>query len=293
MLKTGLLELIKIPVFVFDEGGELFTPLNRKVRLTWADVYDMPAVERIWNSQNVNPKRFWQMFLLDDKAARENAVYKWYTFDHRQIDWSWPLVSGVDPVYTDKKEGAVSHFAMLHGLRIPMGGVVIAGGILEKCSASDGVGYIVQTQRMYPNFTRAWCETYGGGQLFVQMVQQNPGIRINPIEAKELPNEKKGDRQYTFLQQLLASGFFLISDEDIPVLNCLRNYLLKYPNIPNKHAPEWDIADALVALLYGFPDIRARAVSVANEKVGAYVLQNNYRSSSLKAPRIEWNAWRG
>ncbi len=295
MLGTGLLELVKIPIFVEDPNGELFEPLDKKVRLTWPEVYTMQAVMAIWKSQNMNPKSFWQMFLLDDKAARAGAVYKYYSMGHELIKKSeWPMDAGIDPVYTRKKEGAASHFCMLFGLRVPLGGVVVSGGLLEKCSASQGMGYVVQTQRAYPNFGRTWCETYGGGELFIQMVQQNPGMRINPIERKDLPDEKKGDRQYTFLEPLLSSGYFYISDEDIPVLNVLRNYLNRYPNIPDPLAPEWDVADALVALLYGYFDVRARAVNSANDPLAQRVLMQSQRlGSPLKPPKIAWNEWRG
>ena len=295
MLQTGLLELVKIPIFVEDPQGELFEPLNKRVRLTWPEVYDMKAVMVIWRSQEMNPKTFWMMFLLDDKAARLNAVYVYYSMDHTKIKKDeWPMDAGIDPVYTRKKEGATSHFCMLFGLRLPMGGAVVSGGILEKCSASQGMKLVVQTQMAYPNFGKTWCETYGGGELFIQMVQQNPGLRIMPIERKDLPDEKKGDRQYTFLEQLLASGYFYISDEDTPVLNVLRNYLARYPNITNPMAPEWDVADALVALLFGYFDIRAKAVNPASQQQMERVMSRQTRlASSLLPPRIAWNEWKG
>jgi hypothetical protein len=254
----------------------------------------MDAVMKIWGSQKMNPKRFWQMFLLDDKAARAAAVYTYYSMDHTQIrKTEWPMDGGIDPVYTRKKEGASSHFCMLYGLRVPLGGVVVSGGILEKCSASQGMQYVVQTQRMNHNFGKTWCEVYGGGELFIQMVQQNPGVRINPIERKDLPDEKKGDRQYAFLEPLLSSGFFYVSDEDIHVLNVLRNYLARYPNIADPLAPEWDVADALVALLYGYFDVRARAVNSAADEQTLKLASGYGRYTNLKPPRIAWNEWRG
>lgn len=296
MLGTGLVELVKIPIFEFDENGELFPPMNKRVRLTWPEVYTLQAVATIYRSQNMNPKRFWQMFLLDDKAGRISAVYTYYSMDHNLIrKTEWMMDGGIDPVYSMKKEGGTSHFCHLFGLRVPLGGVVVSGGILEKCSASQGMTYVVQTQRTYPNYGKTWCEVYGGGELFIQMVQQNPGLRINPIERKDLPDEKKGDRQYTFLQPLLSSGYFYISDEDTPVLNTLRNYLNRYPNISDPLAPEWDVADALVALLFGYFDVRARAVNSAND---SRVLQRTEfahmrGANNLRPPKINWNEWRG
>lgn len=287
MLRTGLMKLIQIPIFTFDEDGELFPPLNKRVRLAWAEVYSVEVITTIYNS--MTPVRFWQMFLLDDKAAKENALYKWFTYPSASMPddfWDYPMQGGVDPVYSDKKAGGTSHFALLYGTRLPSGNVVVSGGVLRKCSASEGMDYIIQAQNGFRNWQRCWIETYGGGVLFMQMVQQNRGMRVNPIETKELPNKSKGDRQYTFLQPLLASGYVYISDEDTPALNTLRNYLMRYPNIADEHAPEWDVADALVALLFGFSDIRNRTV---NEVSPVHRMSGN-RNSRVT---IDWNQWRG
>jgi hypothetical protein len=293
MRKTGLFAMVKVPLFEFDdEGPEYFEPLLRRVRLTWPDVYPMAKVMAIWSANT--RKRFYQMFLLDDKAARENAVYSSYSYPSGMIDWLLPIIGGVDPVYTDKKEGATSHFALCYLLRLPNGGAVIGDGVLEKCSASQGMDYIIRAQNMYRNYLRTWCETPGGNILFIQMVNMNPGARIVPIEPKEFGNNSKGDRQYNFLEPILKSGYVYVSDASTPFLNTFRNYLEKYPNIADKHAPEWDVADSVVAALYGVPDIRLKAVSTATEK--AYQQQAvrtllRPQGSNLHRPKINWNAW--
>lgn len=290
MLRTRLLELIQIPIFDFveegSEGAVYFEPMNKWVKLAWKEVYTLDAVMAIYNSAESNPVIFWQMFLLDDKAAKEKAVYKLFSFPHEKIEWDWAMQGGVDPVYSDKKEGGTSHFALLYGSLTPMGNVVVSGGVLKKCSASEGMDYIIQAQNGFKNWQRCWVETYGGGVLFLQMLQQNRGLRVNPIEPKELPNKSKGDRQYTFLQPLLASGYVYISDEDTPALNALRNYIYRYPNIMDEHAPEWDVADALVALLFGYPSIRNRPVNIVSEKAWT-------RSQTSGRLHIDWNAWSG
>jgi hypothetical protein len=288
MLGTGLFELIKIPIFEFVDDdhpeAEYFSPMRRSVKLTWKEIYPISKVAAIWKSQSMNPKRFWQMFLLDDKAA-----YTYYSFPGDSVDWNMPIVGGVDPVYTDRKEGAVSHFALCYLLRLPTGGAVIAGGVLEKCSASQGMDYIIRAQNMFKNWLRTWCETPGGNIVFIQMVNTNPGVRINPIDSKEFGNSSKGDRQYNFLQPILSSGYVYVSDADTPFLNTFRNYLSKYPNIADVHAPEWDVADSVVAALFGVPDIRLKAQSTANEQ--AY--QKELRKQLTRKVRIDWNAWRG
>lgn len=297
MMKTGLFDLVKVPIFEFDDNGIYFAPLRRNVRLTWPEVYSLERVLEIWNSGvDITPRIFWQMFLLDDKRARENSGYRYSSFRADLIDWNLPIVGGVDPVYTDKRDGAVSHFALGYGVRLMTGGVVIADGVLEKCSASQGMDYIIRAQNMFINYQRTWCEIPGGNIVFIQMVQQNPGIRIAPIESKELGSDKKGDRQYSFLQPLFASGYVYVSDADTPFLNALRNYLLRYPNITDKHAPEWDVADAVVAVLYGCPDVRMRAVSAASDEAMKRQLsaQSRMRNEFIRGrKRFDWNGWKG
>lgn len=295
MLKTGLFDLVKIPIFDFDDNSPTyFAPLRKNVRLAWPEKYPIEVVLAIFKAADVTPRLFWQMFLLDDRAARENTQYKYTSFRADLIDWNLPMVGGVDPVYTDRKEGAVSHFALCYGVKLPTGGVVVADGVLEKTSASQGMDYVVRAQNMFTNYMRTWCEVPGGNILFIQMVQHNPGIRISPIESKELGSDKKGDRQYSFLQPLLASGYVYISDAQTPFLNCLRNYLMKYPNITDEHAPEWDVADALVAMLFGCPDVRLKAVQVASEAAMQKQIARAHgkeESFGRSRKRIAWNNW--
>jgi hypothetical protein len=292
MLKTGLFELVKVPLFEFVDddapGAEYFDPLRRSVKLTWKELYPISKVLAIWRANT--PKRFYQMFLLDDKAARENALYKYYSYSSSDVDWNLPIVGGVDPVYSMKKEGSTSHFALCYLLRLPAGGAVIAGGVLEKCSASAGMDYIIRAQNMFKNWLRTWCETPGGNMVFIQMVMTNPGIRINPIDSKEFGNNSKGDRQYSFLQPILASGYVYVSDADTPFLNTFRNYLAKYPNIIDSTSPEWDVADSVVAALYGVPDIRLKAVNTVNEQAFA---KQAFKQMFRNRPKVDWNSWRG
>ena len=292
MLATGLFELVKVPLFEYDDDGEYFAPLRRRIRLTWPDVYPMSKVMAIFSANTV--KRFYQMFLLDDKAARENAVYTSYSYSHELVDWNLPIVGGTDPVYTDKKEGAVSHFALCYLIRLPNGGAVIADGVLEKCSASQGMDYILRAQNMFKNYLRTWCETPGGNIVFIQMVAMNPGARIVPIESKEFGRSSKGDRQYNFLEPILKSGYVYVSDADTKFLNTFRNYLAKYPHIADEHAPEWDVADSVVAALFGVPDIRLKAVSSANEQSYKNLVKKQVsRDYGVRRRKIAWNEWSG
>jgi hypothetical protein len=258
MLQTGLFKLVKIPIFVEDENGETFAPLDKKVKLAWPENFNMDKVVSIYNS---NIKRFYQMYLLDDKAAQKYAVFKWQSFRQEDVQLSWPIKAGVDPVYSidDQKASAVrglSYFALCYLSITPMMTGVITGGVLEQCSAQDGASHIASAQTSFLTYVNCWCENAGGGQLFQQLAKKSfPGLRIIGFNLSDISRESKSGRQYSFLSTLFQNGNITVSTAKTPFLDCLRSYLIRYPNITDPHAPEWDVADAVVAAVYGAREV--------------------------------------
>jgi hypothetical protein len=260
-----LFDLVKIPIFTEAADGVDFPPLEIKVKLTWPEAWPIGKVLQIYDA---NPSRFFQMYLLDDKAAKKYAVYTWMEFDNEKIDLNWPVTGGVDPVYASTKSTApspTSHFALCYAMQSPYGSAIISGGELEKCSASRGMDYVVAAQNKFSNYGSTWCEDAGGNEVFVQMVQQNKGTRIVSFPLRSVAKGKKEERQYSFLEPLFRHGHVLVSDAKTPFLDCLRSYLQRYPHI-SEHAPEWDVADSVVAALYGMPKVRYAAATIAPSK---------------------------
>jgi hypothetical protein len=261
MLKTGMFELVKIPIFTDaeeDGDGVWFAPLEKSVILAWPEAYPIERVVEIYNS---NISRFFQMFLLDDKAARLSMKYSYQNFEHEHIKWTdWQIGGGADPIYsmeqTDKK--GTHYFALAYLLITPLGTGILGGGVLEKCSASQGMAHIAKAQMTFNNWLNTWCEADAGNAVFIQLSIAFPGVRVIPFPLRAVAKGKKADRQYSFLEKPLRDGLLMVSDQDTPFLNTFRSYLLRFPNFAD-NAPEWDVADAVVAALYGRPQIWQRA----------------------------------
>jgi hypothetical protein len=260
LMETGMFDKVSIPIFKEDENGEYFKPLDMRVKLAWPEIYPLEEVEKIYNA---NVYKFFQMYLLDTQLAKGSKIYAFQEFDHKRIDKSWAVTGGVDPVnsmITDKNARGLSHFALAYGAETPYGTAVIIGGELQRISASEGKALVVSAQSKYDNYKGTWCETAGGGQVFIQWISEYPGSKIFPYNLSDVGSGSKGDRQYDFLEGLFRNGLVTVSTESSPFLDCLRSYLRRYPNINNPHAPEWDVADAVVACLYGMPGVRYKPV---------------------------------
>jgi len=279
MLATGRFKHIKMPVFVESADGETIPEQNsdgvpalpewkgKKVKLTWPEVFSM---DRVIDMMNTYKTRFGQMALLDiELSAPKNMRY--IEFNYKEIRWDqWRMTDGVDPVGTVtgiSKGDGISHFAMYHLLETPYNSVVIAGGVLEKCDTLQSEGHIAASQRTYAKTHRGTSiESNGVGAVFIAGITRNKGVRIHPHAVSEIGAGSKPERQYRFLQPLLASGALLVSDEDTPEMNAVREYCDHFPNFA-KDSYLWDVGDALCAGVIDIPELWTRIVTESVEDI--------------------------
>lgn len=270
MLATGRFKHIKMPVFVEDENGEEIPLQNedgqqalpewvgKKVKLTWPEAFPMA---RVIDMMHTYKTRFGQMALLNIELSKPKNM-RYQEFPHTDIKWDWPMTDGVDPVATVagiSSGDGISHFALFHLLRTPYNSVVIGDGIVEKCDASTGEQYVVDSQRTYRNNLGVSVETNGAGAIFAGNITRHPGTKVHPHVVSELGQGSKKDRQYRFLQPLFANGSVLVSDADTSALNAVREYLDNFPNF-DKDSYLWDVGDALAIGLLDIPEIWTRIV---------------------------------
>lgn len=295
MLATGRFKHIKMPVFKEDEGGEeipmenadgqpaLAEWVGKKVKLTWPEVFNM---DRVIDMMHTYKTRFGQMGLLDiSLSSPKNMRYQ--SFPHDDIKWNeWPLYDGVDPVGTVtgiSSGDGISHFALYHLLKTPYNNIVIGDGIVEKCDALQGEQHVVDAQRTYPTHRGTSIETNGVGAIFAGNVTRNKGMKVHPHAVSELGQGSKKDRQYKFLQPLFANGSALVSDEDTPALNAVREYLDNFPNF-EKNSYLWDVGDALAIGLLDIPDVWTKVIATDSRKMSVH--DRNNRSGLGSA----WNS---
>ena len=261
LLQTGLFDLVKIPVFEFDEAGEMFEPLGRKVRLTWPEAYPLERVVEIYNASRT---RFYRMYLLDDEAAKELG-YVYRGFPAADMKWyEWPVTAGVDPtasVTGISKGKGKSNYAIAHVYETPYNSLVVAGGYVKHVTSDVGESALAGFARTRPNYRAASIETNNAGAaLAAGFITRNPGLRVHTHNVSELGHGSKKDRQFKFLESLLSNGLLLVLDGETgdpdsdEYLRVLKSALNRYPNI-NDDEPEMDALDALCMAVLDLPRV--------------------------------------
>jgi hypothetical protein len=279
LLNTGMFEFVRTPVIEFSDDGK-FEFEGRKAELTWADGFPMEMVRQY--RQTLSSMEFARMYLCDLNVEGLTS-YKWLSFEG-EVKWDWPMLAGADPVDAFKavsgREGGRSWFAMGYGLRSPTGAMVVAGGVLEQCTPTDVETYLVRTQLTYPTLQQITMETIGGGGVtFAFMLQRNPSLRVVPFNQTWVYEDyraNKESRQYKILEPLFRNGILQVSTDRTPYLDAVRSYLEHYPNF-EKHAKEWDVADSLVMLVAGAPDLNTKWQSA--EGVNLYQKKQKRKSA--------------
>jgi len=260
LYNTGLFKRITTPILKFtDDGNREFE--GKKCNLTWDHPlgYDLAKVLSL--RKGVSASEFARMYLCDLESAK-NRMYKWYSYPEKDVDWGLPMMGGVDyaSVFmpTTSHVGGRSYFAMAYGTKLPNGSVVVVDGVLEQCTQAAAEVYVNRAQNSYSGWLYCNIESIGEGSQFVQLLQRNRSMRIVPIPSSATYRGKKEIRQYEILSPLLERAVLRVSEATTPFLDCLRSYLENYPNL-DAHAPEWDVADSVLLMTLGFPELSKQA----------------------------------
>jgi hypothetical protein len=229
----------------FEMDGEWWLP-------AWEEGY--PPEEILKDRNKLSKSAFYRAYMCDLVRAKD-IVFKYHSYSHEKIDWTWPIVGGVDYasviIPTRQRQGGRSHFALAYALKPPHGGAVIGGGILEQCTQAQAEIYLNSKQGVYPGWLHTVVEGDGKGEEFITLCQRNPNLKIVPMKTR---GTKKSERLYEGLSTPLELGRVRISDENTPFLNALRKFLEEFPNL-SEHDPGWDAADATFWALRGVPDV--------------------------------------
>ena len=252
---TGWFEHIVTPVYSLDAEGDAEIDGN-KVKLTWPEAF---PVDVIMDWKKLGKREFGRMFLCD-LAQGKGQTLKYYTFDHNLINYSWSMVGGADPINVDRPAHDLrkrSCFGLAYVAKLPQGGAVVAGGVLEPCSQIEAENYILRAQ-MFPGWIRTMMEKLGGGAGFIQTLLRNPRIRIADSSLGGLGNVKTRGDKHTRIEREMApwfeNGTVRISDEDNPFLNALRKLFDRFYEL-DKTDPAFDAGDATYHALRGMPEI--------------------------------------
>ena len=223
------------------------TPVNRGETLTWTELFDEEEISR--RERISGSREFARMYMLD-LSYSQNRIFKYQLYPSSEIRPGWPMVGGVDYAGTmdeyTNKAGRNDYFAMAYTAKLPGSGAVVVDGIIDRCTQATGEGYVVRAQAMFGAWIYSVVEKDGAGEVFIQTIRRNPGLKIVPMPTK---GKRKGIRLEKEMAPWLESGTVRISDAETPFLNELRHELDTYPDCEND-----DALDALYWSLRGMPD---------------------------------------
>ena len=270
LLETGLFQHIKTPILWYVETGGDAVFEGKPVKLAWPKGYPIESV--VIYRQSNDSVTFKREYLCDETSDLDK-VYRLQSYKSEAIDPQWLAAMGVDPVGVLNAGEGISHFAMAEGQLTPYNSVVVVDGMLERCGSLQGEEYIVSAQGKYSNFLKANVEGNGAGAIFAGTLTRHPGLVVSTVMVQEIGKGNKFDRQFKFLEPLVRSGAFRVSDSDRPFLRYVRKYFDTFPNFsPND--PLADVGDALVLLAYAFPAIWTNTVVSVPNMAGVVKISN-------------------
>ena len=202
---------------------------------------------------------FARMYLLD-LSQSANRTLKYHSYPSDKISPTWIMGGGVD--YAGARSNLAGntkndYFAMAYIAKIPEGGCVITGGVLERGTQASAETHVNRAQEMFPGWTMSCVESDGKGEEFIQLVTRNPNLRILPKGSKGI---KKETRILQILSPYLESGQIRISDEESLFLNELRKELDEFPDCEHD-----DALDAVYYSMFTVQDALKAMINVTEE----------------------------
>jgi hypothetical protein len=250
MLKTGLFELVKTPIFLEDENGEDF--YGKKVIPTWEGAY---SLDRIKDLYEVGPTQFARMYLVDLTALKGTVLKKeWlHEYPREKILSSSPVFMGVDFASTADKlrDNKRDYFALAIGVGVPGVGVVLIDGIRDHLSTEEALIAVQAKSAMYPNVQIIGVEKYGKGEEFFNLCRSHLGVKILPCPIQGTAPKSKGQRYQGVggLETWFFNAKALLSDVKTPFIDFFVDEWIGWDGEKTRSGHD-DCLDAVYWLLY-------------------------------------------
>ena len=248
---TGEFDFTSVPVMreVAEGEGVLIEheKLNGWYKFADPDRYNIETIKRLYNRSG--HKEFMRMYMLDCSVRMEGEGLAYRLFDHTKIDFTWPMICGIDymsmikDANTDLKNRA--YYAQAYVFEMPDGRAVVGDGWHGRPSQLEAETRMEQAEA-FPGHKMSIFESDGKGEEALQVFLRNPNLTIVPMQTKGQGKRERLERQ---LGPWLENGRILISDADTPFLNFLRKCLMKYPNY------FFDPIDAVYWAVRGMPHV--------------------------------------
>ena len=299
--KSGLFRSSTLPVMKAakeeDEGAVYIDGVNEQTGVTYEDIKgwwilawpEKIGITSIKQKRGLGKLDFWQMMMMDLNSAK-NGSLKYYVYPRDNVDPLWPTNGGVDVPYDFKERNnqqtQLSSFAMAYLAKRPAGGAVFVGGVLDRPTIGQAFNYMLAAQSNFVNYIYTFCENVGGGRVFISAAKlMFPHMKIMGSDLGKilkLPGEGSGKaknkktRIQTELAPWLENGTLLISDDDNPFLNAVRDGLDNFADLNDAGADErLDVLDACYHAAKGMPEVLIQT-GFAEELPDVFKKQNSF-----------------
>jgi hypothetical protein len=241
-------------------NGVFYKDLEGWWRMVWPEF----GVNSIYQERGLGKAEFWQMIMLDNTTASAGGL-TYYSYPNEDVDRSLPALGGADPTTFDTdtttKRKKRSHFALAHAVKLPTGGAVITGGVLEQCSLAQAENHILDAQGRFTNWLGTYVENVSVGKVALQAWKMNPAIRVYPSGLKDITDGKISSKKARIeaVSKYFEDMTIRISDADTPFLNALRRLFDNFEDMDEKsHDEAWDAGDAVFHIVRNMPDVLRR-----------------------------------
>ena len=224
---------------------------------TWGEHYDRIAIQKLYNKDLTAGKIEFKRNQLLDLEADIAVQLRWYKFSNHKIEDNWFKRIGID--FAELESGASgagrSYLSVAVTAQEPISGVwIIIDGFLGQVTQEVAENVIVDIHEKHGGreFVEVVCmEAIGGGAVFEQyMARMHREMRIIGEKGGGVSKEVRWERM---LAPQMGRKKILVSDEETPFLDKVRQALKQYPRIAKRGDWAADIFDSLVwAHFYAF-----------------------------------------
>lgn len=254
--ETGEFVCLRTPIYVEAKPGkgvEYLPKTGQFVRITWPEMWTVEKIEKERRLDLTGGPEFDRMFLLVLGSGLKRQL-AYMIFPSYAVGLNWPTAGGCDPI-EEPAPGARMHerhhFALAYVAKIPTGGAVVTGGVLEQCDINTGLGYIRQAQAIFPGWLGCMVEGGGTNEGFVRLMLLAPDLLVIP---EKTGNKNKAERIVKGVGAWTRVGRVRVSDARSPFLDSLRQFAESYPNVSLSDSG-WDAWDAVYWALKLLPDV--------------------------------------
>lgn len=241
-IKSGTYLLVETPVMI--DGGEDKWD-DRAVTLTWKKNFSVKSLIDI--RARSAAIEFARMYLVDLSKAGDR-YFKYQLFPKEEVKYEWVYSGGCDYATAKEKDSGRDYFALCYVAKYPTGGIIVTGGVLQRCTQAAAEAYLQTAQDMFQTWRYTNLETDGKGEEFYYTLMRNPKLRM----SKDSTHGKSKDERYKKISPWLENGLIRISDAEGDYLKELRYELDNYAG--QGSVPHDDALDALYYAVKGMID---------------------------------------